>query len=238
MLGNFLEFGLAGQPVAEAFEFYRSMGFQPVAVGDILEHPYAVVSDGDVCIGLHEWEREGPVLTFVRPDLSDYVRALRRQRIELEFAHLATDEFNELGFRDPNGQLVTLLEARTFSPGSWLDHERSVCGRFLEFSLATRSAGESRDFWAPLGMEVVEEGEDPHHWIRLQGRGLTVGFHESSTFVSGLTFAADDVAARIAYMKAKGVELTAGSPLRRAPTESATLAAPGGGRIFLVAAPP
>ena len=237
MLGSFLEVGLTGQPVAEAFEFCCSVGFQPVGAGDILEHPYAVVSDGDVCLGLHAWEREGPALTFVRPDLSDYVRALRRQRIELEFAHLATDEFNELGFRDPNGQLVILLEARTFSPGSWLDHDRSVCGRFLEFSVATRSLAQCQDFWEPLGLEVVEQSENPHRWMRLRGRGLTVGFHESTAFVSGLTFAADDVVARIAYMKAKGIELKAGSPLRAAPDESATLTAPGGERIFLIEAP-
>ena len=119
MLGTFLEFGFAARPVGEAFEFYRSIGFQAVPVGDILDYPYAVVTDGDICIGLHEGEHEGTLLTFVRPDLKDYLRALRRAHIELEFSRLAADEFNEAGFRDPNTQLVTLLEARTFSPGSW-----------------------------------------------------------------------------------------------------------------------
>jgi len=234
VIGSFLEFALTARPVGEAFQFCRAIGFQPVTVGDILDHPYAVVSDGDICIGLHEWDLEGPLLTFIRPDLKDYLRALRRRRIELEFSRLAPDEFNELGFRDPNGQLVTLLEARTFSPSSRSSHERSVCGRFLEFSLATDSTARSRDFWGALGLEALDEGEKPHPWIRLQGRGLTVGFHETPAFVSGLTFEADGLAARMDYMKAKGLEVRGGSPLRSSRAQSATLLAPGGSTIFLV----
>ena len=236
MLGNFLEFGLTSQPVAEAFQFYRSIGFQSVTVGDLLDHPYAVVSDGGICIGLHEWELEGPRLTFVRPDLEHYLRALRRQRVEFEVTRLAPDEFNELGFRDPNGQLVTLLEARTFSPGSWPDHDTSVCGRFLEFSLATNSITGSRDFWEKLGLEAMDEGEKPHPWIRLQGRGLTLGLHENVTFVSGLTFIAEGLPARMEYMQAMGLELRSGSPFRSSRAASATLIAPGGGVIYLLEA--
>lgn len=237
MLGNFLEFGLSSQAVGEALQFYRSIGFQSVTVGDLQSHPYAVVSDGAICVGLHEWELEEPRLTFVRPDLEHYLRALRRRRVEVEFARLAPDEFNELGFRDSNGQLVTLLEARTFSPGSLPDHDPSLCGSFLEFSRATHSIADSRSFWGELGFESIAEGDQPHPWVRMRGRGLTLGFHEVSTFASALTFEADDLTARAQFMKAKGVNLRSGSPLTASHTESATLLAPEGCTLYLVEAP-
>src|SRR5262245_31677622 len=122
MLGQFLEFSLSAEPLARAFEFYRSLGFQPVTVGDQLEHPYVALSDGGVAIGLHARPQDGPLLTFVRPQLRDYARALRRAGIELEQAALADDEFNRVLFADPSGQRVALLEARTFAPSEWNSH--------------------------------------------------------------------------------------------------------------------
>lgn len=238
MLGAFLEFGFAARPVGEAFEFYRSIGFQAVPVGDILDYPYAVVTDGDICIGLHEGEDEGTLLTFVRPDLKDYLRALRRAHIELEFSRLAADEFNEAGFRDPNAQLVTLLEARTFSPGSWEDGDHSVCGSFLEFSLATGSAANTAEFWQRLGLETVGQGEEPHAWTRLHGHGLTLGCYESPPFVAGLTFVADELTARSEYLKAKGLEVRKGAPVSGSHGQSMTLVTPGGGAIYVLDNPP
>ena len=44
MLGQFLEFSFSAEPLARAFEFYRSLGFQPVTVGDQLKDPYVALS--------------------------------------------------------------------------------------------------------------------------------------------------------------------------------------------------
>ena len=234
VLGRFLEFGFAAHSIGDAFEFYRSLGFQSVAVGDILDHPYAVISDGAICIGLHERELDDSSLTFVRPDLRDYLRALRRQRVELEFSRLAEDQFNEAGFRDPNAQLITLMEAQTFSPGSWEDQTHSVCGEFLEYSQVTRSRAESEAFWQKLGFTTVGEGEEPHPWVRLTGYGITLGFHESVPFPPGLTFRATDIAARSEYMKAKGLDVRSGAPIEKSRAGSATLKAPNQTAFYLL----
>jgi len=234
VLGKFLEFGFAAHSIGEAFEFYRSLGFQSVAVGDILDHPYAVISDGAICIGLHERELEDSSLTFVRPDLRNYLRALRRQRVELGFSRLADDQFNEIGFRDPDAQLVTLMEAQTFSPGSWEDHAHSACGEFIEYSRATRSRAESEAFWQKLGFTTVGEGEEPHPWVRLTGYGLTLGFHEAAAFPPGLTFRAADLAARSEYLKAKGHDVRNGAPIEKSRTGSATLMAPDQTALYLL----
>ncbi len=233
MLGKFLELSVAASPIGESFEFYRSLGFAGVPTGDIVIYPYAVVYDGQLCVGLHERDSEGPSLTFARPDLKDYWRALRRHRIDFEFTNLADDEFNEIGFRDPDGQLIVLIEAQTFSPGTWEDHSGSVCGRFLEYSLMTRSRTSAAEFWQSLGFRTVGEGETPHPWIRLVGHGLSIGFHETAYFEPGPSFATTNLDARREYLQAKGLDTQRASPATGALRASTTLFAPEGTPLYL-----
>jgi predicted enzyme related to lactoylglutathione lyase len=235
MLGQFLEFSLSAEPLARAFDFYRSLGFQPVTVGDQLEHAYVALSDGGVAIGLHARPQDGPLLTFVRPQLRDYARALRRVGIELEQAALADDEFNQLQFADPSGQRIALLEARTFAPGEWNSHNVRACGEFLEYSIPTHSLERSRAFWETFGFAPVAQGDTPQPWLRLAGRGLAIGLHHAG-FRPGLTFSSEQLDARLEYLRAQGVDAKAGAPVVERGREAATLASPGGGSIYLVEA--
>lgn len=235
MLGQFLEFSLSAEPLARAFEFYRSLGFQPVTVGDQLEHAYVALSDGGVAIGLHSRPQDGPLLTFVRPQLRDYARALRRAGIELEQAALADDEFNQLLFADPSGQRVALLEARTFAPAEWNRHNVRACGEFLEYSIPTHSLERSRAFWEMLGFAAIARGEAPQPWLRLAGRGLVIGLHQAG-FRPGLSFRSAQLGARLEYLRAQGVDSRAGAPVADRTRESATLPCPDGSSIYLVEA--
>ena len=223
MLETFLEIGIETDDIAGAFDEFRSLGFSFVNAGDIREHGYAVVSDGDVCIALHESEVTGPWLSFVRPELESYIRALRRLGIELEIARLGEQEFHEVGFRDPNEQLVTLVEARTFSPAAGDDTPASVCGTVLEYSLATGSIEDSAQFWGGLGFETVAEGTEPHPWRRIRGAGISIGLHEIARLRPGLTFTADQIDARTDYLRAKGHDVKAGAPIAPHERPSATL---------------
>src|SRR5215471_20513305 len=232
MLGQFLELSLAAEPLAVSFEFYRSLGFQPVEVGDQLKDPYVALSDGGVAIGLHARAQPGPRLTFVRPRLREYVRALRRIGVEIEDAALGDDEFNNVVFSDPNGQQVALLEARTFSPWDWNRHNVRTCGDFLEYSVPTHSIEQSRSFWETLGLAPAASGDAPHPWLRLAGRGLVLGLHEAG-FKPGLSFRAVELDARLEYLRARRVDVRVGSPLAERGRASATLACPGGDAIYL-----
>lgn len=223
MLGTFLEIGIQTDAIGAAFDEFGAVGFTALPVGDIRSGSYAVLSDGTVCIGLHERCLEGPSLTFVRPDLENYVRALRRLRIELEFANLGDQEFHELGFRDPNGQLVTLVEARTFSPIIGAMPVPSMCGKFLEFSLATSSLETSRHFWEALGFQAIAQGDEPHPWLRLAGPNLTLGLHQSALFRPGVSFTAGQLGARVEYLRAKGHHARPRAPLASNERRSATL---------------
>jgi len=223
MLETFLEIGIETDNIAGAFEELQSLGFSFIDPGDIRAHGYAVVSDGDICIALHETGPQGPWLSFVRPELQSYVRALRRQGIELELARLGEQEFHEVGFRDPSEQLVTLVEARTFSPAATDSVTSSVCGSLLEYSLATASIDDSALFWRGLGFETVAEGSEPHPWRRIRGAGLSIGLHESAMLRPGLTFAADQIGARLDYLRAKGHDIKKGAPMGVTERPSATL---------------
>ena len=53
MLGHFLEYSVAAQPLAASFEFFESLGFSSIPVNDTLPEPYLVCFDGAIAVGLH-----------------------------------------------------------------------------------------------------------------------------------------------------------------------------------------
>jgi hypothetical protein len=213
MLEKFLEFGLPTEAIAATLEQFLGLGFAAVGVGDAYLYPYAVVSDGRICIGLHERPLAETRMIFVRPNLVSYLPALRRQRISLEYLHLGENEFHEIGFRDPNEQLVSVVEARTFSPPRNAGPGSSVCGEFLELSLATGKIEDSERFWGGLGFKAVANGNLPYRWSRLGCLGTAVGFHEAPAFRPALTFTTTQIDARLEYLRAKGFDASPGAPV-------------------------
>lgn len=232
MLGHFLEVSVAARPLKASFEFYQSLGFTSLPVGDTLTHPYLVLFDGQVAIGLHDREQPEPVLTFVRPNVSDYLRALRHAGVAIEHANLAADEFHRVGFREPGEQPIELIEARTFPPGEWNRQNVSACGRFLEYSLPAADLATAVAFWQALGFTAIEHGEAPRAWQRLEGHGLAIGLHQAH-FKPGLTFRAPHLEARLEYLRAKGITSRRGNPLATHEQSAATLVTPEGLPLYL-----
>jgi hypothetical protein len=232
MLGRFLEYAVAARPLAASFEFYRALGFKSLPVGDTLPEPYLVCFDGSVAVGLHDREQTGPQITFVRPGIRDYVRALRRLGVELTHSHLRDSEFNWIAFNDPGGQEIVLIEARTFPPGEWDPHNVAAGGEFFELSLPANELDASSRFWHALGFSAVASSDAPHAWQRLAGHGLTLGLHETRCR-AGLSFRCDDLYARVEYLRAKGLNVRDGTPLADREQSSATLTAPEGTQLYL-----
>jgi hypothetical protein len=233
MVGQFFEFSLAARPVAASFEFYGALGFRGIAVGDAPRAPAAAFYDGAIAIGLYDTDPQVPLLTFVRPQLKDYVRGLRRLGVAVEHAELGEQSFNEVRCTDPDGQAIRMLEARTYPPGAWDERNVPACGTFLEYSASVESLARSSAFWGPLGMQQVAAGTEPHPWLRLAGRGLVLGLHQAR-FRSGLRFVAPHVGARLEYLKAKGFQVRAGCALAAPAQPAATLVAPEGTPLYLI----
>ena len=133
------------------FAAEQSIGFTELETGDVWPHPHAVVSDGDICIGLHDRELEAPALSFVQQDLARHSRSMMDHGFNFSFLNVDEDVFNELGFKDRDGNMVTLVEARTFSPAP--DNlQDSICGSWFELTLPARDA-----MATPDDVEAVED---------------------------------------------------------------------------------
>ena len=98
--------------------------------------------------GLHQRRFASPALTFVHAGVAGFAAELEARGIALETRHTSEDSFNEIGFRDPDGQSVIVLEARTYSPATRGADETSLCGYFVEFSMPV---GEFRGVRASSG---------------------------------------------------------------------------------------
>lgn len=178
VLGRFLELSVHTPDILESLSFYKRLGFTEQVIGDVWSHKYAVVSDGDIYIGLHDRVFDSPALTFVQQDLATRARKMTDTGFEFSFLRLDEDVFNELGFSDHDGHPVTMLEARTFSLEDE-DPSDSVCGRFFEVSLPVRDAMRAGRFWAPLIPNLLELREEPTTHMRLDADGVAIGLSES-----------------------------------------------------------
>lgn len=227
MLGNFHEVSVKSDDLVSSLMFYEQLGFSQLETGDVWEHGYAVVSDGDIVIGLHQHDFDSPALTFVRPDLKNYAYALKRARIKPAFQKLADDEFNELGFADPSGIIITLLEARTHGPPP---DERmpSLCGSFLEVSLGVDDVESAAQFWESIGFAVVGSSDAAHPAKRLARDGLSVGLHQTRC-PRALSFIGNDLEGRMEFLETKGFTPRRGTPIGH----GADLISPDGTRLLL-----
>lgn len=192
MLGRFLEFSVNTADVAESLSFYKLLGFHELKSGDVWSHKYAVVSDGEICIGIHDREFAGPALTFVHQELAKTARSMADHGFDFRFLQIDEDAFNELGFVDSDNHLITMIEARTFSPAAD-DLEDSLCGGWFETTLPVKDALRAGRFWAPLAPELLRMREEPTTHMRFNAAGMALGLSESIA-LSGpsLCFRCDD----------------------------------------------
>ena len=65
-IGRFLELSVHAPDILDSLHFYKLLGFEEVPSGDIWPHKYAVVSDGELNIGLHDREFDSPAIAFVQ----------------------------------------------------------------------------------------------------------------------------------------------------------------------------
>lgn len=231
--GRFLEISVHAPEVAESLAFYERLGLAQAPAGDIWSHAYGVVTDGRVAIGLHDFEFPSPALTWVRPGLAAHARELAAEGRVIEFAKTGDEEFHELGFLDPDGQMLTLLEARTFSPLE-RDPGRLECGYFREYRRAVARLRPAVDFWESLGFVAIEVVEDGLPRAALTGDGLNLCLYEAGRPGSPqLVFSVPDaVAAAAAWARRRLVPEPVDDPVSG--ERGLALEAPEGTRILVL----
>jgi catechol 2,3-dioxygenase-like lactoylglutathione lyase family enzyme len=234
VLGRFLEFSLATPDIQASLDFYTRLGFSQAEVGEAWSHPYAVVTDGRICLGLHQEAIPAPSITFVKPDLLKHLDTLEKHGLKFEFRRLGNDVFNEVGWFDPSGQLIRLIEARTFSPSKRVGTDTSKCGYFLEIALPTPVLDVSKAYWEEFGFVGIEENDDPLPHVSCTSDFVDLGLYDPAHLRrSTLRFEAGDVGGTLARIAEIGI-LPAGEipqPLRAMP--AAVLIAPEGTPLLL-----
>ena len=159
-IGRFLEFGVRCDDVLESLRFYKLLGFTELDSADVFPHKYAVVSDGELHIGLHDSEFDAPAITFVQPDLAKHARSMTDHGYDFTHLRLDEDVFNELSFRDRDGHSVIMVEARTFHMNEDAEND-SLCGNWFELTLPVRDTVRAAQFWAPIAPTLLDMREEP-----------------------------------------------------------------------------
>jgi hypothetical protein len=158
-------------------DFYARLGFSEAEVGEAWSHPYAVMTDGRVCLGLHQQSDFPSSLTFVKPDLLAHLLNFETLGLEFEIRRLGNDVFNEVGWQDGSGHLIRLVEARTFSPSKRKPLDSSMCGYFAELGLPAADANAAKTFWERLGFVGMEEPHAPLPHVACTSDSIDIGLY-------------------------------------------------------------
>jgi catechol 2,3-dioxygenase-like lactoylglutathione lyase family enzyme len=235
MLGRFLEISIHTPVIQESLQFYQSLGFESIGVGETWPHPYAVVTDGRLFIGLHDAPLHSPTVTFVAPRLDAGIGHLRDQGVRFDEEHLGSEEFNRASFRDPSGLSVRLLEARTFSPPNLSAAITTTCGYFSELGIPVRDAAPGRAFWEPLGFVAMEEELLPFARTALTSDNLNIGLYRTRALRQPvLSFEDTDMRERLARLRERGFKLSDEMPDTLGDGNNAVLHAPEGTQLLLM----
>lgn len=235
VLGHFHEISLETNDIRASVEFYERLGFSQATTADTWSHPYGVLTDGRVFLGLHQRRFTSPTVTFVHPGVAALVPGLEAQDIALTRCDIGPEVFNQIGFRDPFGQPISVLEARTFSPVARRPSEMSLCGYFEELSMPVANFDPARAFWEPLGFVATDESDLPYVHLPLTSDYINIAFHRPRTLDRPmLVFSDEEMPARIARLRELDIVFSDELPRGLDANENALFESPEGTPILLL----
>ena len=235
MIGHFHEISLETTDIRASVEFYERLGFTQATTTDTWSHPYGVLTDGRIFLGLHQRRFPSPTVTFVHPGVSALVPGLEARSIALTRCEIAPEVFNQIGFRDPFGQAISVLEARTFSPVTRRPSEMSLCGYFEELSMPVANFDTAKEFWEPLGFVATDEADLPYVHLPLTSDYVNIAFHRPRTLDRPmLVFGDEEMPARIARLRELDIAFSDELPRGLDANENALFESPEGTPILLL----
>ena len=235
MLGHFHEISLETADIRASVEFYEQLGFCQATTTDTWSHPYGLLTDGRVFLGLHQRRFVSPAVTFVQPGVARLVPDFETRGIPLTVCRIEPEVFNEIGFRDPFGQAIAVLEARTYSPLTLSPAKMSLCGYFDEFSMPVTNFATVQEFWEPLGFVATEESDMPYVHLPLTSDFLNIAFHRPRTLDRPmLVFSDPDMPARLERLRELGIAFSDELPRGLDTSENALIESPEGTPLLLL----
>jgi catechol 2,3-dioxygenase-like lactoylglutathione lyase family enzyme len=234
VLGRFHEISLETADIADSVAFYERLGFIQCATTDTWPHPYGVLTDGKLFLGLHQFKFLSPAITYVHANAAQHALVIEKLGVELAWKRAGEDAFNEFGFLDPSGQAVRVQEAATHFAGESEPVEGSLCGDFAEFSLPASDFQAMQQFWEPLGFVAMGESETPYPRMSMTSDHLNIGVHRPRTLETPmLVFTGADMGERIERLRTSGCAFSESLPRGLDPRHNALLQAPEGTALLL-----
>ena len=235
MIGQFHEISIRTDNIGESVAFYERLGFSHCVTNDTWSHPYGVLTDGVITLGLHQYKFPSPSITCVKYDIPAQLSVLESLGVEIAWRRLGDDVFNEFGFVDPAGQMVTLLEARTYSPSDRRRGDNSLLGDFAEFSIPATDFESMRVFWEKLGFIAHDEIEAPYVHMSITSDHVNIGAHRPRALDAPLlVFSAPDMPARLERLRQLDVAFSDELPRGLMRESNALLSAPEGTLLLLL----
>jgi catechol 2,3-dioxygenase-like lactoylglutathione lyase family enzyme len=235
VLGRFHEISVETPDIAESVAFYERLGFVQCGTTDTWSHPYGVLTDGKLFLGLHQFKFPSPTLTYVHADVAAHAHTIEKRGIEIAWKRVGDDAFNEFGFLDPSGQTVRVQEAPTHFAAAQDPRETSLCGDFAEYSLPAGEFEPLREFWEPLGFVAMGESDNPYLRMSMTSDHIDLAVHRPRTLDRPmLVFTAADMGERVERLRALGVATSGELPRGLDPRHSALLFAPEGTALLLI----
>jgi catechol 2,3-dioxygenase-like lactoylglutathione lyase family enzyme len=235
VLGKFHEISVETADIAASVAFYERLGFGHCGTTDTWPHPYGVMTDGKLFLGLHQFKLPSPIITYVQAGVAHQAHALEKHGIEVAWRRVGEDAFNEFGFLDPSGQAVRVQEAPTHFAADMEPGQTSLCGDFAEFSIPAAQFDSMRDFWEPLGFVALGETELPYLRMSMTSDHVDLAVHRPRTLdQSMLVFTAADMDERIERLRSLGLQPADDPPRGLDPRHSALLRAPEGTALLLI----
>jgi len=233
VLGRFHEISIETADIGDSVSFYERLGFTQCGTTDTWTHPYGVLTDGKIFLGLHQFKFPSPTITYVHADAAQHAHVIEKLGIELAWKVTGEEAFNEFGFLDPSGQAVRVQEATTHFAGE-AESEGSLCGDFAEFSVPASDFQPMQEFWEPLGFVAMGESDVPYVHMSLTSDHLNLAVHRPRTFETPLlVFASADMGERIERLRSLGFDFLAELPRGLDPRHNAILRAPEGTTLLL-----
>jgi catechol 2,3-dioxygenase-like lactoylglutathione lyase family enzyme len=237
MLGRFLEISLHTPDIQASLQFYEALGFVQAVVGETWSHPYAVVTDGRLYLGLHARPCPPLTLTFVQANLAEHVAKMRARGIEFDTEQFDSESFHQAALADPHGVRIAMLEARTYSPPNIEVGFQSTCGYFTELGIPVRDFALGHDYWESMGFVAMEPDNEPFARMSLTSDRLNLGLYRARAFRQPvLAFEDADMPERLARLRERKFTLLDEMPDSLEAAGNAVLVAPEGTRLLLLTA--